>query len=181
MRVTSHTSAAPPLRFVPLQRFLARNRGFGVSRGSKPRTPCACRFSQPPDALLRPVPAGRISDQIRSWGSPSRAFFLPRSRTPSPAPLPSGRSPTRQFNASDDHRDRSLRSGSEEKTKNRARRLAFRVLLHARVRYHARRFRPHGARSSPGVSPLQGAHPHRNGTAFTAPPLMRLQSLSRGE
>jgi hypothetical protein len=37
------------------------------------------------------MPAGSISRQIRSWGSPFRAFFLPRSRTQSPAPVPSWR------------------------------------------------------------------------------------------
>jgi len=30
-----------------------------------------------------------------------------------------------------------------------------------------------GARSSPGIHPLRGFPPHRNGAAFTAPPLMR--------
>jgi hypothetical protein len=55
-------------------------------------TACAFRFSQPLDASIRPMPAGLVSCQIRSWGSPFRAFFLARSRTPSPAPLPSCRS-----------------------------------------------------------------------------------------
>jgi hypothetical protein len=54
-------------------------------------TACVSRFSQPRDALIRPMPAGLVSCQIRSWGSPFRAFLLPRSRTPSPTPLPSCR------------------------------------------------------------------------------------------
>jgi hypothetical protein len=53
--------------------------------------------------------------------------------------------------------------------------LAFRALLHTRVRHFAagglgrRR-----ARGSPGLSPLQGFLPHRNAATFTAAPLMRL-------
>jgi hypothetical protein len=39
-----------------------------------------------------------------------------------------------------------------------------------------RLFRPTQARSSPGLHPLQGVPPHRYGTAFTAPPLLRLSS-----
>jgi hypothetical protein len=41
-----------------------------------------------------------------------------------------------------------------------------------------RLFRPPGARSSPGIHPLQGFLPHRNGTTFIAPPLMRLSSVA---
>jgi hypothetical protein len=37
-----------------------------------------------------------------------------------------------------------------------------------------RLFTPPGARSSPGIHPLQGLPSHRNGTAFTTPPLMGL-------
>jgi hypothetical protein len=55
-------------------------------RGYLARTASAFRFSQPPDAFSRSEPAGLVSCQIRSWGSPSRAFLLPCSRTPSPAP-----------------------------------------------------------------------------------------------
>lgn len=51
--------------------------------------PCAFRFSQPPDALVRPEPAGLVSCRLRSWGSPFRALFLPCRRIPSPDPLPS--------------------------------------------------------------------------------------------
>jgi hypothetical protein len=54
-------------------------------------TACASRFSQPLDAFIRPTPAGLVSCQIRSWGLPFRALLLPRSRTPSPAPMPSCR------------------------------------------------------------------------------------------
>jgi hypothetical protein len=37
-------------------------------------------------------------------------------------------------------------------------------------------FRPSEARSSPGIHPLQGVLPHRKGTTFTVPPLLRLSS-----
>jgi len=43
----------------------------------------------------------------------------------------------------------------------------FRVFLRARVRHGQRRFRPMHARSSPGLSPLQGVPPRRDGLAFT--------------
>jgi hypothetical protein len=84
------STTAPPLRFGPLQRIPARDKDMVNCPGdTSPETPCAFRFSQPPDALHRPVPAGPISDQIRSWGFPYRAFLLSCSRTPSPGPIPS--------------------------------------------------------------------------------------------
>jgi hypothetical protein len=43
------------------------------------RPACASRLSQPLDAFIRPASAGLVSCQIRSWGSPFRAFLLPRS------------------------------------------------------------------------------------------------------
>jgi hypothetical protein len=49
-------------------------------------TASAFRFSRPPDALIRPVPAGLVSCQIRSWGCALQSFSLSCSRTPSPAP-----------------------------------------------------------------------------------------------
>jgi hypothetical protein len=59
--------AAPPLRFWPLQRFPAQGSG-SVERACLSRSPCAFRFSQPLDALIRPEPANHISGWIRSWG-----------------------------------------------------------------------------------------------------------------
>jgi hypothetical protein len=81
----------PPLRFrspTAFPRARLRYRGAGFA---SPDTPGAFRFSQPLDAFARCAPAGHVSDQIRSWGSPFRALLLSRSRTPSPAPLPSWR------------------------------------------------------------------------------------------
>jgi hypothetical protein len=37
-------------------------------------TACAFRFSQPPGAFIRPEPAGLISCRIRSWGHPPEPF-----------------------------------------------------------------------------------------------------------
>jgi hypothetical protein len=76
------------MRFLPLQRFPAR--GSGCSRTGVPTSgrlrlqvfSTSWRFN-------RPEPAGLVSCRIRSWGSPFRAFLLPCSRSPSPAPLPS--------------------------------------------------------------------------------------------
>jgi hypothetical protein len=62
---------APPLRFLPLQRFPAL--GSGISwPGLLLPTACAFRFSQPPGALIRPKPAGLIPCRIRSWGHPPK-------------------------------------------------------------------------------------------------------------
>jgi hypothetical protein len=66
-----------------------RDSGFRYERVCLTRTANAYRFSQPLDAFIRPAPAGLVSCQIRSWGSPFGAFLLPRSRTPSLTPLPS--------------------------------------------------------------------------------------------
>jgi hypothetical protein len=87
----SAVSAAPSLRFLPLQRFPTQGSGMNWSSLQNP-TACTFRFSQPRGAFIRPEPAGLISCRIRSWGLPSRAFFLPRSRTLFPAPFPSWRS-----------------------------------------------------------------------------------------
>jgi hypothetical protein len=84
-------STAPPLRFLPLQRFPHTWQRLCCS-GLPHLNACASGFSQPPDAFIRPVPAGLVSCRIRSWGSPFRAFLLPRSLPPSPASVPSCRS-----------------------------------------------------------------------------------------
>jgi hypothetical protein len=54
------------------------------------RLRCALRVSHPLDALLPSRPTGLVPSQIRSWGSPFEAFILPRCRTPSRTPRPSG-------------------------------------------------------------------------------------------
>jgi hypothetical protein len=130
-------------------------------------TACAFRFSQPLDALIRPEPAGLVSCQIRSWGSPSRAFLLPRSRMPSPAPIPSWRwfhprSPTSEVRRSRSYLGYAPASHTEHVVGPSRASPAFRVLLHARVRHLPKRFKPRQARSSPGpflpsrVFPLAG-------------------------
>jgi hypothetical protein len=60
---------APPLRFLPLQRFPTQ--GSGMNRSVLPLpTACAFRCSQPLGAFIRPEPAGLVSCRIRSWGHP---------------------------------------------------------------------------------------------------------------
>jgi len=66
---TKRQLAAPPLRFLPLQRFPALGSGISWSGLLLP-TACAFRFSQPPGAFIRPKPAGLIPCRIRSWGHP---------------------------------------------------------------------------------------------------------------
>jgi len=80
-------SAAPPLRFRPLQRFPAQ--GSGMKWLDLPRpTASAFRFSQPPGAFIRPEPAGLVPCRIRSWGHPpelsSSHAAVRRSRRHSP-------------------------------------------------------------------------------------------------
>lgn len=58
----------PPLRFSPLQRFPSTGQRHVVDPRFHPRATCAFRFSQPLGALIRPEPAGHISDRSRSWG-----------------------------------------------------------------------------------------------------------------
>jgi len=61
--------AAPPLRFLPLQRLPTRSSGINWPGLHFP-TACAFRFSQPPGAFIRSEPAGLVSCRIRSWGYP---------------------------------------------------------------------------------------------------------------
>jgi hypothetical protein len=78
----SAQSRRPPLpRFFPLQRFSSRAEPH-TSNGFPTRwLRCALEVSHPLDALLPVRPIGLISSQIRSWGSPLEAFFLPPRRT----------------------------------------------------------------------------------------------------
>jgi hypothetical protein len=135
-RLLGPTALAPPLRFDPLQRFLAWDSGLKWPGLPRP-TACAFRFSQPLGAFIRPIPPGLVSCQIRSWGLPSKAFLLPRSRAPSPMPLPSGRwerlltPPESLFRRM---RKRRASTGSHN-GKAPEPPLDFRALLHVRVRH----------------------------------------------
>jgi hypothetical protein len=65
-------TAAPPLRFSPLQRLPVQGSDLlltpaGLSVGT-------FRFSQPLGALFRPAPADHLSGQIRSWGYPLQSL-----------------------------------------------------------------------------------------------------------
>jgi len=98
------------------------------------------------------MPAGHISDRIRSWGSPFRALLLPHSRAPSPAPLPSCRwlpQPTPQPTLV----ARACAPRQEANSGASMRALAFRALLRTRVRHRGQRFRSAAARSSLGLRP----------------------------
>jgi hypothetical protein len=92
-RRTVHTArqlAAPPLRFQPLQRLSSTGQRHELAGSASP-TACAFRFSQPPGAFIRPEPTRPCFMPDPLLGLPFRAFFLPRVRTLSPAPLPSWR------------------------------------------------------------------------------------------
>lgn len=154
------------MRFRPLQRIPARGSGFDWPSLPHP-TACVSRFSQPPDASIRPEPADLVSCQIRSWGSPSRAFLLPRSRTPFPAPTP-----LMALGSPHEPHDRSsAKSHVPRKCANTSQRCivwpakqppptgSFSTRESATER---RWFRPPMARSSPGPFPLQGVLPRWN-------------------
>jgi hypothetical protein len=174
--------AAPPLRSLPLQRFPVQGSDLVLTPASMRVS--TSRFSQPHGALFRPVPAGHLSDQIRSWGCPLQSFSplakpyaisgavalwpfhpLPRSR------IRAKRSPSK-LTPLGQHYDPDLTETGQPCSDSKA-------LLRARVRHHRRWVRSTKVRSSPGVSPLQGVPPRRNGAAFTAPPLMGLSSPSQ--
>jgi len=90
METTSASSTAPPLRFGPLQRIPARGCSLRVLALPQQRRLTSSGFLNLL-TLHRPAPASHVSGRIRSWGLPFRALLLSRSRTPSPAPLPSCR------------------------------------------------------------------------------------------
>lgn len=123
--------AAPPLRFVPLQRIPAQDCGFVDASLPHLHRLTPSGFRNLMARLLFLCLLTTISGQIRSWGSPYRALLLPRSRALSPAPIPSCRwedaAPATQ------PRNRKRRHG--EQATVQAPTLAFRVLLHVRVRH----------------------------------------------
>jgi len=80
--------AAPPLRFWPLQRLPSTGQRHDLARPACP-TACAFRLSQPLGAFIRPEPTRPCFMPDPLLGSPFRAFFLSRSRSLFPAPLPS--------------------------------------------------------------------------------------------
>lgn len=57
----------------------SRNEAAALSEHHVPPWKLACvyRFSQPPDALIRPEPAGLISCRSRSWGYALQSFIPP--------------------------------------------------------------------------------------------------------
>lgn len=79
---------APPVRFLPLQRFSTRGSGF-VDQACLTRSPASSGFGQPPDALIRPKLTGPISYRIRSWGltlqslvPPGQPYVVPNASCP---------------------------------------------------------------------------------------------------
>jgi len=139
--------------------------------------------------LIRREPAGLVSCRIRSWGSPFRALLLPCSRTPFPAPLPScrwnarpsfprtseqSRTPKRRAKPDGPHVGRpSGRPSSSGLCSTRESATSDRL------------FRPARARGSPGLRPLQGVPPRRQGIGLrhASPhvvPVTRDESNARG-
>jgi hypothetical protein len=130
---------------------------FSTSRRLHP--PCACRPCFMPDPLMGLHPPEPFSSRaaVRRLRRPSPLAVA------TPPPAVERRPPKRTPNP------RPL-----------AEPLDFRGLLHARVRHtRAGGLDRHTARSSPGLSTLQGIPPRCGGTAFTAPPLMGLASTGR--
>jgi len=122
-----HRFAAPPMRFAPLQRFPARGSSM-TNRACLTRLTCVPRFSRPLDAFIRPVPAGLVSCRIRSWGCTlqSLAPLAQPYAVSSAVPLLSLAASVFLLPA----RTEALASGTGP-----VGHLAFRGLLHARVRH----------------------------------------------
>lgn len=71
-RSKSQPHAAPPLRFLTLQRVLTRSSSMGP--GLPHPATSVFRCSQPRDAFIRPSLTGPISCQIRSWVRSSELY-----------------------------------------------------------------------------------------------------------
>jgi hypothetical protein len=71
-------ATVPSLEFLPLQRIPTWSSGMIGWLFPDPAA-CVFGFSQPLDAFIRPTLTSPISCRIRSWGSPYKAFLLPRS------------------------------------------------------------------------------------------------------
>jgi hypothetical protein len=82
--------SAPPLRFSPLQRLLARDSGF-CGRACLTQPPAPSGFRNPLTPSSAPNLLALFHARSALGVSPFRDLLLPCSRAPSPAPLPSCR------------------------------------------------------------------------------------------
>jgi len=144
-----------------------------ISGGPNPKTPDAFRFSQPRGAsLLRVCRPYFRADPLMGLSPSERcssraAVRRLRRLCPLVVGLPHPKLTKPGSRASP--------KTKPKKSKLERGRLAFRALLHTRVRHktHSGLDRAN-ARSSLGVSPLQGPHQRSDGSTFTEPPLARL-------
>jgi hypothetical protein len=140
---------------------------------------CVYRFSQPPDAFLRPVPAGPyfrpdplLGFSLQSLVPPAQPHavsgavaLVSLGHRPYPRPAPSRRSRSSAPVARPQAVGEAPPSGPcSTRESDRP----------------GRWFRPTRARSSLGIHPLQGTPSRWNGTAFTAPPLLWLPQPTSG-
>jgi hypothetical protein len=179
-RSRSSLTRHPLMRFPPLQRFPAQGSGAQWLNFPGPTGLRLQVFSTSWRFCVRPEPASLISCWIRSWGSPFRALLLSCSRTPFPTPFPSCRSkpdPTAFTKslpcalAETETPEQQLPSNGLQQAPSPSGLCSTRESATS-----LRLFRPPGARSSPGIHPLQGFLPHRHSTTFIAPPLLGLPS-----
>jgi hypothetical protein len=144
-----------------------------LDRPSKPAA-CACRFSQPLGAFIRPEPGGLVSCRIRSWGGTLQSL--------APPVQPYAVSSANTLLSFENRRTKLRQStpGAEALDKDRQWELASTASPPSgscSARESACTTRPEdrtALRSSPGLDALQGFPPRWLGTAFTAPPLTRL-------
>jgi hypothetical protein len=132
------TSAAPPLRFGPLQRFSTGGSGI-VRQGCLPWLACVFRFSQPPDAFIRPsahwpcfMPDPLMGFTLQSFPPPAQPYAVSGAvplMTFSPPAKPHGRTAASRTEA------RQANGTALRETRKAS--LVSRVLLHARVRHLA--------------------------------------------
>jgi hypothetical protein len=174
-------TAAPPLRFLPLQRIPVEGSGLSCPGVPRPRRHASPGFLN----LLTPSSASDLPALFQTGSAPG---VLPSEPSSSRA---AARRLRRQCPPVVRNRRVNATVGVVAGAKDSApipsaahvnpELPAFRALLRARVRHQHERFRLAPARSSLGIHPLQGSLPHRDGSAFTAPPLLWLPTPCTGQ
>jgi len=148
-----------------------------------PQTLGTFRFSQPLGALIRPMPAGLISCQIRSWGFPLQSFFPSCRWRLSPVDSPSCRCASNQAKSQDKSQTTQCKhrimSQALHTTKPSETPPTSGYCSTRRSDTLLRRFRPKQSRCSPEASAPPGYSPSRaRPEPSSRAPLMRLPCLT---
>jgi len=169
--------AAPSMRFGPLQRIPARDKGIECPGLPHPKR-------RTPSGFLNLLTLRKAPRLPAIFQTGSAHGVHPSEHCPSRAAEHRLRAVTLLTFGRNRKTPQTTPTGKEQaqSRKEQSKRDAiggdpvFRVLLHARVRHRRQRVRLTAARSSLGFPPLQGVPPRWTDTAFAAPPLMRLSA-----